>query len=145
MKRLFHGLFFTLILIVTTSAGVVEPSALPAAEKPLTALSKAEIKKLSVTDMEKYMGRKMSRLEKSAFKLNKKKYAEYVKMEKDGRTNTMAIVGFVCSLIISPLGLIFGIIALGQIKKSGERGRGWATAAVIIGAVGTILGLILYL
>jgi hypothetical protein len=145
MKRLFYGLFFAFILIVTTSASVIEPSTLPAAEKPLTALSKAEIKKLSIVDMEKYMGRKMSRLEKSAFKLNKKKFAAYVNMEKEGRTNTMAIVGFVCSLIISPLGLIFGIIALGQLKRSGERGRGWATAAVIIGALGTILGLILYL
>lgn len=54
-------------------------------------------------------------------------------------TNTMAIAALVSSLVgllclgLGPLlGLIFGIIALNQIKQSGERGRGMAIAGIVI-------------
>lgn len=60
-------------------------------------------------------------------------------------TNGMAIASLVCSvfgwvcLIGSILGLVFGFIALGQIKRTGQRGRGLAIAGIVIGAVGTVL------
>jgi hypothetical protein len=60
-------------------------------------------------------------------------------------TNGMAIASLVCSLfgwicVIGPiLGLIFGFIALGQIKQTGQGGRGMAIAGVVIG--GLIIGL----
>ena len=53
-------------------------------------------------------------------------------------TNTMAIVALVTSLIIAPLGIIFGHISLSQIKRSGEDGRGLAIAGTVIGYVGTV-------
>jgi uncharacterized protein DUF4190 len=60
-------------------------------------------------------------------------------------TNTMAIVSLVCSLfgwiciIGSILGIIFGFMALGQIRQSGQGGRGMAIAGIVIGAVMTAL------
>ncbi|HTQ16383.1 DUF4190 domain-containing protein [Mycobacterium sp.] len=52
-------------------------------------------------------------------------------------TNTMAIVALVSSLLVAPLGIIFGHISLSQIKRSGEDGRGLALAGTIIGYVAT--------
>jgi hypothetical protein len=57
-------------------------------------------------------------------------------------TNTMAIVALVTSLIIAPLGIIFGHISLSQIKRSGEDGRGLAIAGTVIGYVGTLFAAI---
>lgn len=50
-------------------------------------------------------------------------------------TNVFAIVALVGVFIISLGGIIFGHIALSQIKKTGESGRGMALAATIIGYV----------
>lgn len=50
-------------------------------------------------------------------------------------TNTLAIVALVLSFIVSLGGIICGHIALGQIKRTGEGGRGLAIAALIIGYV----------
>jgi Domain of unknown function (DUF4190) len=55
--------------------------------------------------------------------------------------NRMAIASLVCSLfgwlcIIGPiLGLMFGFVALNQIKQTGQRGRGMAIAGIVIGAL----------
>lgn len=63
-------------------------------------------------------------------------------------TNTLAIASLVASLLgwlcgIGPiLGVIFGFIALNQIKKTGQGGRGLALAGIIIGAVAIVLGII---
>ena len=57
-------------------------------------------------------------------------------------TNTMAIVALVTSLIIAPLGIIFGHISLSQIKRSGEDGRGLAIAGTVIGYVGTVFAVL---
>ena len=50
-------------------------------------------------------------------------------------TNTLAIISLVTSLVFAPAGIVTGHIALSQIKKSGESGRGLAIAGVIIGWV----------
>lgn len=60
-----------------------------------------------------------------------------------------SIVGFVwlLPLIGSLAGAIMGHIALGQIKRSGDKGRGLAIAGVVVGWVGfglAVLGLILF-
>lgn len=60
-----------------------------------------------------------------------------------GRTNTLAIVAFVGSFFVSLLGIIGGHIALRQIKRSGEKGHGFALAATIIGYVSLVLTAIL--
>ena len=56
-------------------------------------------------------------------------------------TNAMAIASLVCSLfgwlcLIGPiLGVIFGFLALNQIKQTGQSGRGMALAGIIIGGI----------
>lgn len=58
-----------------------------------------------------------------------------------GKTNGMAIASLICSLlglvtcVSAIVGVILGHIALGQIKRTGEEGRGMAMAGVIVGYV----------
>lgn len=72
------------------------------------------------------------------------------------RTNVLAIVSMISSLsafILLPFigsiaGAIMGHISLGQIKRSGEKGRGMALAGVIVGWAGlalTIIGVISFI
>ncbi|MBF4461638.1 MULTISPECIES: DUF4190 domain-containing protein [unclassified Rathayibacter] len=49
------------------------------------------------------------------------------------RYNILAIIGFIASFFVSIVGIVLGFIALSQIKRTGEKGRGLALAAVIIG------------
>jgi multidrug efflux pump subunit AcrB len=49
------------------------------------------------------------------------------------RTNVLAIVGLILAIFFPIVGAIVGHVALGQIKKTGEEGRGLALAAVIVG------------
>lgn len=59
-------------------------------------------------------------------------------------TNTMAILALVFAFIFPLLGLIFGIVARGQIKTSGEQGDGLALAGIIISAVFMILAVLFF-
>lgn len=65
-------------------------------------------------------------------------------------TNTLAILALVLAFVISPGGIICGHIALNQIKRTGEGGRGLALAGLIIGYVFTgfwvlyIIGIIIF-
>jgi hypothetical protein len=52
-------------------------------------------------------------------------------------TNTMAIASLVSSLIVAPLGIVFGHISLSQIKRTGEEGKGLAIAGLVIGYLAT--------
>jgi hypothetical protein len=66
-----------------------------------------------------------------------------------GGSNGLAIAGFVCSLvgllilsvILGPLGVIFGGVGLSRANK-GARHRGLAIAAIVIGAIDLILGVV---
>lgn len=58
------------------------------------------------------------------------------------RTNTLAIVALVGSFFVSLVGIICGHIALGQIKQTGEKGRGLALAGLIIGYAGLVIGIL---
>src|SRR5260370_36346625 len=64
-------------------------------------------------------------------------------------TNGMAIASLVCSVvgaflcgIGSIVGIVLGVIALNQIKQTGQGGRGMALAGIIVGAVALVAGLI---
>jgi len=58
--------------------------------------------------------------------------------------NVLSIVALVISLLgFNIIAVILGFIALNQVGKSGERGKGLANAAIIIGLVSIILGFIL--
>ena len=58
--------------------------------------------------------------------------------------NVLSIVALVISILgFNIIAVILGFIALNQVGKSGERGKGLANAAIIIGLVSIILGFIL--
>lgn len=58
--------------------------------------------------------------------------------------NVLSIVGFVLSLIgFNIVAIVLGFIGLSQVKKTGERGRGLAIAAIIIGFAYIVIGIIL--
>lgn len=58
------------------------------------------------------------------------------------RFNVLAIVGFVLAFVVNIAGLVVSIIALSQIKRTGERGHGLALAGVIISAISIVLGIV---
>ncbi|WP_158864254.1 DUF4190 domain-containing protein [Leifsonia sp. AG29] len=57
--------------------------------------------------------------------------------------NALAIVGFILAFFVNIVGIILGFVALGQIKRTGEQGRGLAIAAVVIGFAEIALGILL--
>ncbi|MCU1422088.1 MAG: hypothetical protein JWN36_1739 [Microbacteriaceae bacterium] len=61
------------------------------------------------------------------------------------RTNTLAIVGFILAFFVSVGAVICSHIALSQIKRTGEGGRGLAIAGLIIGYVGIGIGILWFL
>jgi hypothetical protein len=58
------------------------------------------------------------------------------------KTNVLAIVSLVSAFFVSLAAIITGHIALSQIKKTGEQGRGLAIAGLIIGYIGLVVGII---
>ncbi len=59
--------------------------------------------------------------------------------------NTMSIVAFILAFFVSIVGIILGFVALSQIKRTGEQGRGLALAAVIIGFVEVAIGIVVFI
>jgi len=60
--------------------------------------------------------------------------------ENAAQWNVLAIVSFVGSFVISLVGVVCGFLALRQIRRTGERGRGLATTGVVLGFVGLAVG-----
>jgi hypothetical protein len=58
-------------------------------------------------------------------------------------TNTMAIVGLILAFLIPPIGLILSIVALVQLRKNRQAGRGMAIGGLIVSALFTLLGVVL--
>ena len=55
-------------------------------------------------------------------------------------TNPLAIVALVLAIVcVPPIGLDLGVIALIQVNRSGQQGRGIAIAAIVISAVVTVI------
>ena len=57
------------------------------------------------------------------------------------KTNTCAVVGFILSFFCGFAGLIISIIALNQIKKTGEKGKGLAIAGIVITIISMVISL----
>ncbi|MGW0735141.1 DUF4190 domain-containing protein [Streptomyces sp. NPDC002851] len=55
----------------------------------------------------------------------------------NGLAITSLVLGLLCGLL-APLGLIFGLVSLSQIKKRGERGKGMAIAGVVLSSIGVV-------
>jgi D-xylose transport system permease protein len=60
-----------------------------------------------------------------------------------GPFNVLAIVGFVLAFVSAIPGIVLGAIAVYQIRDRGGRGRGLAIAAVAIGLVEVLIGLVI--
>ncbi|MER8047047.1 DUF4190 domain-containing protein [Streptomyces sp. NPDC094032] len=56
-------------------------------------------------------------------------------------TNGLAVASFVSGIVccLPPLGLILGLVALPQIKKKGQKGKGFAIAGISLSAVSCLL------
>lgn len=52
------------------------------------------------------------------------------------RTNVLAIISFVAAFVMSVAAVVCGHIALSQIKRTGEGGRGLAIAGLVLGYAG---------
>ena len=70
-----------------------------------------------------------------------------------GKMNICALVGFIlslvgilfCGILFEPAAIILGIVAKSQIKSNpNQTGGGFATAAIIIGIIGTIIMVITF-
>jgi hypothetical protein len=60
--------------------------------------------------------------------------------------NVLSIVAFVLSLVgFNIIAIVLGFIGLNQVKKTGERGRGLAIAAIIIGFASIVIGIIVFI
>jgi hypothetical protein len=55
------------------------------------------------------------------------------------RTNVLAIIALVTTVLCLPASVVLGVIALVQVRRSGERGRGLAIAALVVDAVLVVL------
>ena len=60
------------------------------------------------------------------------------------KTNTLAIVALILGILIPIAGIVVGHISLGQIKKTGENGRGLALTGTILGYVFSVLWIIFW-
>jgi peptidyl-prolyl cis-trans isomerase B (cyclophilin B) len=60
------------------------------------------------------------------------------------QTNAMAIAALVSAFVVAPLGIVFGHIALSQLKRNDEDGRGLAIAGLVIGYVFTGMFVVLF-
>ena len=54
------------------------------------------------------------------------------------RWNVLSIVSLVLALAVSPLAVVFGYLAVGQIRRSAQRGETLAWVAVALGWVWTV-------
>lgn len=66
----------------------------------------------------------------------------YGQQPQSQKTNLLAILSLVGAFVFSLAGLILGIIALKQIKQTGEQGRGLALAGIIISSISIVLVII---
>jgi hypothetical protein len=57
-------------------------------------------------------------------------------------TNVLAIISLISAFVFSAAAIVTGHIALSQIKRTGETGRGLAFAGLIIGYIGVVVTVI---
>ncbi|MEK6809095.1 MAG: DUF4190 domain-containing protein [Nanoarchaeota archaeon] len=63
---------------------------------------------------------------------------------KESKTNIYAILSFVFAFIFFPLGFVFGVVALYQLKRTHEHGKGLAVAGVILSSLAFFGALLVY-
>jgi uncharacterized membrane protein YidH (DUF202 family) len=56
------------------------------------------------------------------------------------RTNVLGIVGFILAILgFNVIAIVLGAVALSQIKRTGEKGRGFALAAIWVAIIEIVL------
>jgi uncharacterized membrane protein YbaN (DUF454 family) len=60
-------------------------------------------------------------------------------------TEPLAIIGLILSILLPPLGLILSILAFQRIKRNGSDGKTMAIIGIVVGAIPTVLFIILFL
>jgi hypothetical protein len=66
-------------------------------------------------------------------------YDQYGYQQQSGRTNTLAILGFVLAFVFWPAGLVLSILGIRQARQRREGGHGLAVAGVVISAVAALV------
>ncbi|TFB96912.1 MULTISPECIES: DUF4190 domain-containing protein [Cryobacterium] len=69
-------------------------------------------------------------------------YAQPYAQAPSDKYNVLAIVSLVSAFFISLVAIITGHIALSQIKKTGEKGRGLAIGGLVLGYLGVLATII---
>ena len=54
------------------------------------------------------------------------------------KANLFALIGFIGAFIIPIVGIVLGAMALSQISRTHESGRGLARGAIVVGILGTL-------
>ncbi|MGZ9825316.1 DUF4190 domain-containing protein [Tsukamurella ocularis] len=67
---------------------------------------------------------------------------QYGVPQSSARTNGLAIAALIGGIVFAPLGIVLGHIALRQIGRTGEGGRGLALAGLIIGYAITLMAIV---
>ena len=57
-------------------------------------------------------------------------------------TNTMATIALVSIFVFAPASLVFGLVARGQIRRTGEAGDGMALAGIIVGGIAVTVAVV---
>jgi ABC-type dipeptide/oligopeptide/nickel transport system permease component len=61
------------------------------------------------------------------------------------RTNSTAVLALVLAFVIAPVGIVLGVLARKEIRRTGEEGDGLALAGIIVGSVVTAFWALLIL
>lgn len=69
-------------------------------------------------------------------------YAALAELPRSTRTNTLAVVSLVLSFLMALPAIILGHVALSQIRRTGDGGRGLAVAGLVIGYIWLVIGII---
>ncbi|OAR24615.1 hypothetical protein A8W25_19780 [Streptomyces sp. ERV7] len=65
--------------------------------------------------------------------------------QEPAKTSGLAIASLVTGIVccVPPLGLVLGAVALGRIRKRGQRGKGMAITGVVLSSISTVLAVVL--
>jgi tellurite resistance protein TehA-like permease len=55
------------------------------------------------------------------------------------RTNRLALAALITALLVPPVGIVLGVAAGRQVRRTGQAGAGLAVAGVVVGIVLTVL------
>lgn len=71
-------------------------------------------------------------------------YRQYYQQQPQrANTNVLAIISFISAFFLNLLAVVLGHVALSQIKRTGERGSGFAIAGLVLGYLGLAFGLLI--